>query len=92
MSSKKNKHAANKDVAELHRRLLELEAKNVSLEKKVCKLEEKQVVIERVNTLLSNEVDRLHQYTRRSNNIIRNVLQPSSENESVQEVEEKTKK
>ena len=52
-------------------------------------MEEKQVVSSHVNSLLSKEVDRLSQYTRRSNLVLRNVFAP--EKESVEQVEEKVK-
>ena len=52
-------------------------------------LEEKQAVLSHVNGVLSQEVDRLNQYTRRSNIVLRNVFVP--ENETVEQVEKEVK-
>ena len=60
--------------------------KNNSLEARVIQLEEKQAVTSHVNDLLNKEVDRLNQYTRRSNIVFRNVFVP--ENETIEKVEE----
>ena len=67
-----------------------LEKKNDSLEKRVEELETSKVISENVSKQLANEVDRLSQYTRRSNVIVRNVF--LSENESNEQINKKVVK
>ena len=86
---KKNDH-----VAALNAKLLTLEAKvacleerNKLLENKVEVLESQQVVSSKVTKELSKELDRLGQYSRRSNIVIKNVFRPETEtNEDVEKV------
>ena len=82
-----NNNNNNNIIDSLKKQMDELLQRNKSLEARVSELEEKQVVSSHVNSLLSKEVDRLNQYTRRSNLVLRNVFAP--ENESVEQVEEK---
>ena len=77
-------------VEELKKRIVALEDKNKTLENHVMKLEDKQATLSHVNSMLSEEVDRLNQYTRRSNIVIKNVFAP--EKETVEQVEEQVKK
>ena len=69
----------NNLVAELKQRVINLEKKNDSLEKRVEELETSKVISENVSKQLANEVDRLSQYTQRSNVIVRNVFLPEIE-------------
>ena len=96
MSNKKNKNnnssnnMNNATVEDLKRQIEELISKNNSLEARVTQLEEKQIISAHVNELLNKEVDRLNQYTRRSNLVIRDMFVP--ENETVENVEHKVVK
>ena len=74
-------------LEKVEKRLEEVEKKNKILEEKVVLLESEKAINENVTRLLSNEVDRLDQYHRRSNIIIANVIKP--ENESQEEVSNK---
>ena len=84
-------------IAELNAKLKSLEAKvnvleerNKSLENKVDIIESKNAVCEKVTNELSKELDKLSQYTRRSNVVIRNVFLPEKEsNEDVEKVVKK---
>ena len=67
-------------VSNLEKRLIELESKNKTLEDKVTTLESENTISKHVTTKLSNELDRLDQYHRRSNVVISNVLKLESEN------------
>ena len=80
----------NNLVAELKQRVINLEKKNDSLEKRVEELETSKVISENVSKQLANEVDRLSQYTRQSNVIVRNVFLP--ENESNEQINKKVVK
>ena len=54
------------------------------LEAEVELLESSRIITENVTKQLANEIDRLSQYTRRSNVIVRNVFEPEKEtNEEV---------
>ena len=77
-------------IDDLKNQINELKMKNKLLEERMNKLQDKQGVFSQVNSMLSLEVDRLNQYTRRSNVVIKNVFAP--ENESVPQVEEEAKK
>ena len=77
-------------VDDLKNQINELKMKNRLLEERMDKLQDKQGVLSQVNSMLSLEVDRLNQYTRRSNVVIKNVFAP--ENETVPQVEEEVKK
>ena len=66
-------------IAELEGKVSQLQNKNNNLENRVKELESYQAVSHRVNSELSKEVDRLGQYTRRSNLIIRNMWLPEGE-------------
>ena len=77
-SPQKNNDFNNKLKA-LEARVNILEEKNKSLESKVEVLESRNAVCEKVNTELSKELDRLCQYTRRSNVVLKNVFLPENE-------------
>ena len=75
-----NKVSGNDMSIELFKkRIEELEAKNITLEDRFAKLEERQAVLSHVNSMLTKEVERLSQYTRRSNIVIRNIFLPADE-------------
>ena len=63
----------------VEKRLEELENKNKILEEKVVLLESEKAINNNVTKLLSEEVDRLDQYHRRSNIVIANILKPEHE-------------
>ena len=63
----------------MEQKVKDLEKKNDSLEKRVAELEASKVVNENVTNKLAMEVDRLNQYMRRSNVIVRNVFLPEVE-------------
>ena len=75
-------------ISSLEKRLDAIENKNRILEAKVTTLESEKVINENVTRLLSEEVDRLDQYHRRSNIIIANVIK-TNEKESEEEVKKK---
>ena len=79
----------SKTIEGLLKRIDLLETKNVSLEDRTNELEEKVNITAHVNSVLTKEVDRLNQYTRRSNLVIRKVWAP--EEESVEQVEGKVR-
>ena len=74
-------------LEKVERRLEEIENKNKKLEEKVVVLESEKAINQNVTRLLSEEVDRLDQYHRRSNIIIANVIK--QEHESQEEVTNK---
>ena len=74
-------------LEKVERRLEEIENKNKKLEEKVVVLESEKAINQNVTRLLSDEVDRLDQYHRRSNIIIANVIK--QEHESQEEVTNK---
>ena len=76
-------------LKELRETIANLEKNNTLMEAKLEKIETEQAITKTVSNKLAIEVDRLHQYTRRSNVIIRHV--PLPENESVELVEEKVR-
>ena len=63
----------------MEKRLKEAETTNINLEKKISMLEDRVAVTENVSTRLSQELDRLDQYHRRSNIVIKNVFLPEKE-------------
>ena len=77
---------------ELEKRVDVLENSKRNLSEKVELLETKISISEEVSTRLSNELDRLDQYTRRSNLIIKNVELPENAEETQRDVEEIVKK
>ena len=90
-------NSGNAIIAELNAKLkiLEekvstLEGKNLSLELKAEELESRNVISERVNSELAKEIDKLSQYTRRHNVVIRTVFLP--ETETNDDVEKEVKK
>lgn len=86
MTKPKNQNKNNNNMSEeFKKRIEELESKNKALEERFAKLEETQAILTHVNSMLSKEVDRLNQYTRRSTIVIRNVFLP--EKETVEQVE-----
>ena len=79
--------ALNAKLASLEAKVACLEDKNKSLENKVVLLESQQAVCSKVTKELSKELDRLGQYTRRANIVIKNVFLPEKEtNEDVAHV------
>ena len=74
-------------VNSLQSKIAKLEDNNIKLEKRLKEVEEKQAITSHVNNQLNEEIDRLNQYTRSSNLIIRNVL--LSEKESPKDVKSK---
>lgn len=85
-SSPSTPQKINNSIAELRQRLSNMEEKvialekhNESLEKRVEELEASKAISENVTKQLANEVDRLDQYLRRSNVIVRNVFLPEKE-------------
>ena len=73
-----------KQLAKMENKVHNLKVKNKTLEEKVERLESKVVILEIVTKRLENELDRLDQYHRRSNIIIKNVFLPEKEtNEDV---------
>ena len=71
-----------KELSQMKEKVNKLEGKNSNLELRVEELETKCKVSENVTSLLVLEVDRLSQYQRRSNVVIRNMFLP--ENESLE--------
>ena len=69
--------------------LEELQQKVLALEERVEKLESKNAILSKVTDVLRSEVDRLDQYGRRSNIIIRNV--EVADGETQENVEQKVK-
>ena len=69
-------------LKELEDRLGVVEARNKQLEYRVTKLESSNIVLSKVNSELSREVDRLDQYHRRSNVIIKNMVLPKDDEPS----------
>ena len=78
-----------KEMVGMKHRMEEMEKKIKFLENKVDVLESRLLVSEGVSEKLALEVDRLDQYHRRPNIIIRNMFKP--ENESNNDVERKVK-
>ena len=74
-------------VNNLQKKVEVLENNNVVLERRVENLEEKHVISTHVTDLLTAEVDRLSQYIRRSNVVVKGVFLP--EKESKEDVEKK---
>ena len=68
-----------KKIDAMETRIKKLETANTTLEKKVEGLESRVIISERVSEQLSLEVDRLDQYHRRPNVIVRNMLLPETE-------------
>ena len=83
----KNNNNVNAAMEEMKKKLSDLEKKVVTLEDKVVLLEAHKEISEIVTKKLSDEVNKLSQYTRRSNIIVSNVLKP--EDESDEEVVQK---
>lgn len=79
----------SKEMAGMKNRMEEMEKKIKFLENKVDVLESRLLISEGVSEKLVLEVDRLDQYHRRPNIIIRNMFKP--ENESNNDVERKVK-
>lgn len=80
------KNHNNNQMAELRHKLSQLEnqikimeEKNKNLEARVDELESVKIISANVNDRLVDELDRLDQYSRRSNLIIRNVFLPEKE-------------
>ena len=80
------KNHNNNQMAELKQKLTQLEnklktmeEKNKNLEARVDELESVKLISANVNDRLVDELDRLDQYTRRSNLIIRNIFLPEKE-------------
>ena len=67
------------EFAELKQKINNLEKKVVTLEGKVEELESYKKVSEHVNMVLSQELDALNQYSRRSNIVMRNIWLPENE-------------
>ena len=89
MAGKKN---YNEDIKELKERMAALEEEvsalkkqNINLSEKVILLEDRVAVAENISYKLSVELDRLDQYHRRSNVIIRNEVLPDKETEKAVE-------
>ena len=80
---KDNNQSENSKLARLvntlQSKIAKLEENNIKLENRLKEVEEKQAITSHVNDQLNEEIDRLNQYTRRSNLIIRNVLLPEEE-------------
>ena len=74
----------NNEIKKLHERIDDVEKRNLELEDRVTTLESINIVSSRVTEELKKEIDRLDQYGRRSNIIIKHV--PLKENESTSEV------
>ena len=72
------------EIKKLQERLEDVEKRNLELEDRVTTLESINTVSSRVTEELKNEIDRLDQYGRRSNIIIKHV--PLKENEPPSEV------
>ena len=68
-----------KRVASMELTILELQQKNTALETKVAKLEDRVAVAENVSSKLAFEVDRLDQYHRRCNIVIKDTFLPEEE-------------
>ena len=83
-----------KKLKELEEKVTKLENKNNILEEKLIRLESSNQVISRVNDELSKEIDRIDQYSRRSNLLIKNMFLPEEEtqNQLTQKVENFIKK
>ena len=73
-----------KELSQMKEKVNKLEAKNSNLELRGEELETKCKVSENVTSMLIFEVDRLSQYQRRSNVVIRNMFLP--ENESLEQL------
>ena len=68
-----------KKLKDLEERLAIAEAKNKQLEYRMTKVESTNKILSKVNAELSKEVDRLDQYHRRSNVILKNMILPEEE-------------
>ena len=84
MSTPKNKNnnqmiEMKKKLKELEDKIIKVEKKNVSLEGRIVQLESVNAVMSKVNDELTRELDRLDQYSRRSNVIVKNVFLPEEE-------------
>ena len=84
MSTPKNKNnnqliEMKKKLKELEDKIIKVEKKNVSLEGRIEQLESVNAVMSKVNDELTRELDRLDQYSRRSNVIVKNVFLPEEE-------------
>ena len=71
----------NAAMEEMKKKLSDLEKKVVTLEDKVVLLEAHKAISEIVTKKLSDEVNKLSQYTRRSNIIVSNVLKPEDKSD-----------
>ena len=84
---KMNNDTALDVVKALEARVAALEQRNKLLENKVEVLESQNAVSSKVTSELTKELDKLSQYTRRSNIIIKNVFLPETEtNEDVTKI------
>ena len=84
---KMNNDTALDVVKALEARVAALEQRNKLLENKVEVLESQNAVSSKVTNELTKELDKLSQYTRRSNIIIKNVFLPETEtNEDVTKI------
>ena len=68
---------------QMESKIKELEKKNKKLEDRVEILESDKLISSNVADLLAEEVDKLSQYTRRANLIVRNVFLPETESADV---------
>ena len=89
-NNSKNQQSLKDLVNVLQKKVDELESKNTALEERIVHLEQKQITSTHVTKLLTEGVDRLGQYHRRSNVMMRGVFLP--EKESNEEVENKVKR
>ena len=78
-----------KKIIELEKRLTQSEEKNELLERRITLVESENSIIKKVNNELVKEIDRVDQYSRRSNVIMKNVF--LKENETQEQLEQKVK-
>ena len=89
-NNKSNKQKTNDDeILILRQELSDLKARVDSLEETVVKLDSKLAISTRVNEVLRTDLDRLHQYTRRSCLVIHGI--PTNVSETETQVEEKVR-
>ena len=78
-SNKKHQQQHGNKLKELEDRVNMLEQKNKLLEGEVEILKSQNAICQKVTTELTKELDKLSQYTRRSNVILKNVFLPETE-------------
>ena len=74
-------HKLNESIDELKQQIGQLQSKVNTLENKVELLESEVIISKSVSNTLSKEIDRLDQYHRRSNIIIKNIFLPEKESD-----------